>query len=129
MNMAHNEYNWFEKLPSNCPPPDAQPPANEKYYRLVNNPISDIDFVSHRQLYPEKPFRLSECIARATSLFDDPSSCKNIMKLSRYRNRKIACITLPPSSGLIMHTGQDKTHYSWWRDVSFDPVAAAIIES
>jgi hypothetical protein len=55
-------------------------------------------------------------------------SCLNMSKLTRFKNRsmKVVCITLPPDSGLVLKTGRDPEHYSWWRTVDFDPITTSV---
>lgn len=75
---------WFEDLPQQCPPNDAQVPNDDVYYRLINgeeNPIESM--VSQRIEFPTKKFSLDECTVRAVSIFKDRADCENITKLPR----------------------------------------------
>jgi len=111
---------WAEILPDGCPPPDAEKPNNEAYFRLVDAvPPAISDFQSTRALYPERKVR-DECIARSVSIFGTEDRCKNAKLLPALKGKEIFKIQLPPESGLVKETGRD--HYSWWRLGSFDIV-------
>lgn len=119
-------YEWVEPLPAGCPPDDAWPPDGDKtYYRLVASvpPIQE-DFYSHRKLYPDRPFRGSECIARACSLLETLGRCAEVMAMPQHKDKgeRIVRITLPPDSGVVKNTGP-RHHVSWWWAKGFDPVA------
>ena len=127
--MTNLEYAWVEDLPKNCPPPKAVPPDDETFFRLVDVPVTDRDYSSNRRLFPQKFFKVSECIARSTSLFDDPETCAEMLRFPRHRGKKVARLVLPPESGLVMPTGERDNHVSWWRAVGFDPIAATVINN
>lgn len=120
-------YEWVEELPQDCPPTEAVPPNNDAYFRLVNIPVSSQDFDSHRRLFPKKFFRVSECVARSTSLFSNLSACVEMRKFPLHRGKKLVRLILPPDSGLVMSTGEKDDHLSWWRATGFDPIGAVII--
>ena len=92
---------WYEQLPEQCPPMDAQP-CGGTYYRIANgNPVTEGDFYSQRKLHPNKVFTglgVDECIARSISLFAD-----------------------------VKKTFSD-SHYSWWRTVKYNVLQAKIVE-
>ena len=112
---------FFEKLPQNCPPAIAKIPNNEIYYRLVKGfPPSIEDFYSLRKLYPNRNFRVDECIARAVSLQKTPWACKQIKKFSVHKNKIVVKITLDELSGMILKTSS--SHYSWWMSLGFNAV-------
>lgn len=51
------EVEWFELLPEQCPPEDAQQ-CDGYYYRIANgNPAQSVDFFSQRRLQPDKVFK------------------------------------------------------------------------
>lgn len=106
---------WAEPLPESCPPQDARHPNGELLYRIINgdSPTED-DFYSYRRLCPDKPFSLGECIARALSVFDKITACERILKTPRFRGKKIIQLELHEDSGMIMKTGKDPHHFSWW---------------
>lgn len=116
---------WAEHLPSACPPEDASFPDRDEYYRLVSSiPPVQKDFHSYRMLYPNKYFQLGECIARSVSLLTSYEECNRIMKLPRYKNNNmtIACLVLEAESGVVLQTGTNRSHFSWWRAKEFDPI-------
>ena len=73
------EVEWFELLPEQCPPEDAQQ-CDGYYYRIANgNPAQSVDFFSQRRLQPDKVFKglgVDECITRAVSLL----LCSSILR-------------------------------------------------
>ncbi len=125
MIFCHFGMDWYENLPQSCPPQEAKEPSGEQYFRILNsNNPSNNDFLSHRALYPDKKFSVSECQAMAISLFTDKESCRIVAKLPKYRNKNlyIGELILTKSDGLIAHTPNKKSlnHYSWWRSIKFD---------
>jgi hypothetical protein len=81
--------NWFEELPPDCPPEQASP-AGGRFFRLGSLPPKDEDFWSHRKIHPEKIFRVSECISRSVSIYDDLEAIKLMMDaFPNLRNRSI----------------------------------------
>lgn len=107
---------WFENLPENCPPPDAVNPSNFLCFRLATqNPPVEADYLSHRQIYPERKFNVSECRARSLSIFSERAECENIKKLPVHRGKHIVALRLFPKCGVVKHTGKlEEAHYSWW---------------
>ncbi|OAD24065.1 hypothetical protein THIOM_000085, partial [Candidatus Thiomargarita nelsonii] len=113
-NAKENE--WAEDLPPKCPPEAAYAPNYETFYRLVKQfPPSEEDFYSHRKLYPEKSFNTNECRAKSLSIFSCFNECAKLLKLPLHRHKKIVQFILPPESGVILQTGNNPAHYSWWK--------------
>ena len=114
---------WFEELPESCPPLEAKGPKNFVVFRMVRaDCISCTDFWSQRKEQPTRKFRnIDECRVRSLSVFDEYERCDRITKLPLHRGKRVAKITLDSSSGVVMQTGQDKHHYSWWRKNDFEP--------
>ncbi len=116
---------WAEELPPNCPPDAAFPPNHDVFYRLVGQfPPTEEDFFSHRKLYPRKRFHVDECQARSVSIFNRLEEGAKILKLPAHKNKKIVKLVLPPESGVMLQTGQNKAHYSWWRSKRYTPIPA-----
>ena len=123
--MAEND--WYEELPEDCPPRDAGAPVSEPHFRVVRTiPPTDCDFVSQRALYPERPFSVPECQARAVSLFLVRKSASGVLKLPRFKGGAIVPLTLPRTAGVTKKTGGKPGHVSWWRRANFDPVPLAV---
>jgi hypothetical protein len=113
---------WSEPLPDQCPPSDAQETDGEKFYRLVNSiPATDVDFQSHRLLFPHQIFGVGECQARSLSLSNNLEKLIKSKKIGSNKSRSVALVTLPKGSGVIKQTGKNH-HWSWWRRKSFDPL-------
>lgn len=117
-------YEWAEPLPDECPPDDAASPEGETYYRMVESfPPTDKDFVSHRELYPNKDFKnVPECVARSCSVFSEYGCCAELTKLPRHKHKRVVSLELDTSSGVVLRTFRRQHHYSWWRSQNFDPV-------
>jgi len=122
---------WFEELPKDCPPANAQIPNAFVCFRWSNDSRKphDIDFLSERLRYPNKTFRnVSECVAHSLSVFDDIEKCRDIAKLPRNRGKfqRIMKIELAKEDGLIKKTFRE-SHYSWWRSKSFKVESVILI--
>ena len=121
---------WFEQLPSECPPLDSKE-CKGTFYRIAKgNPATSSDFFSQRKLAPEKIFKgkgIDECITNAISVFSTVEDARRLKKLPKFKNATIAEIKLKPSDGKIKKTFRN-SHYSWWRSITFDVSQAQIIE-
>lgn len=115
---------WFEELPEQCPPKDANNPEGMTVYRFSHNEMPhEADFISQRMIQPERLFNgVDECTARSLSVFDNLETCQNKMKLPRMRKRfsSIIEVRLENKDGLIKKTFNDPNHYSWWRSNGFN---------
>ncbi len=121
--MTAKENEWAENLPSDCPPKSAITPKYETFYRLVKQfPPTEKDFDSHRKLFPNKSFKTNECRVRSLSIFNDLGECAKLLKLPLHKNKQIVQLVLPPESGVILQTGNNPTHYSWWKAAKFNPI-------
>jgi hypothetical protein len=121
---------WFESLPSQCPPNEAFDPTGHVFYRLsISEPPKEIDFLSNKFRFPNQAYNgVSDCIARSLSVFDDISKCVNLKKLPRHKTKSIMMLNLTISDGLVMKTFKDENHYSWWRTKQFKLADAIIIK-
>lgn len=118
---------WAEDLPGGCPPTKAQPPNNGEFFRLVDATTpADRDFFSLRKLFPTRQFNASECQARALSVFDKVEECENIRKLPSRKGQVVIKLRLPKEAGVMMQTGKNKNHFSWWLSQGFNPVGAVV---
>lgn len=127
--LQKKEMNWFEILPDQCPPNDAEH-CSGTYYRIANgNPAISDDFFSQRKLQPNKIFvgnGITECITRSISLFSNKSEIEKKLKLPKFRHANIAEVCLYPKDGMIKKTFGN-AHFSWWRTNEFDVSQAKII--
>lgn len=122
---------WFEELPEQCPPSDAIEPDDTILYRIVNgDSVTSSDFISQRELAgPNKLFSgVSECVARAVSLFQKREDAYQRCKLPKFRNSKVIGIKLKRTDGLVEKTFS-ASHYSWWRSRSFSYSNVEIVEN
>ncbi|MGL5681715.1 MAG: hypothetical protein ACRDDZ_01505 [Marinifilaceae bacterium] len=117
---------WFEDLDSlndMCPPADATPTDNIEVFRLINNEVpNDIDFYSHRRLFPKRKFPVAECQCRSISVFLSEEDALSMKKLPSLRSKNIIKIKLKTEDGSIKNTpaNQNPRHYSWWRSSVFN---------
>lgn len=122
--------NWFEELPTQCPPEDALP-ANGAFYRIAPGlPTESEDYFSQRLLQPTKTFSgegIDECVARSVSLFESLEEAKKRLRLPKFRNQKVVVIKLTPKDGVTKKTF-GPSHYSWWRSVEFDYTKAYLAQ-
>ena len=121
---------WFEELPEQCPPEDANE-CNGTYYRIANgNPATSADFFSQKRLQPDKIFTgegIDDCIVKSISLFSDRKEIEKRLKLPKFRKGVIAEVKLEPKDGMIKKTF-GAAHYSWWRTNEFDVSQAKVLE-
>lgn len=119
--MNKEAYIWAENLPEDCPPQEAFAPQEQVFYRLGNNPPVEYDFDSHRKRQPDTFFKVSECQARSLSVLDTLESAEAFRKLPALRNKNLAIIkmVLNESDGLVLQTGNNKNHFSWWKSAKF----------
>lgn len=111
---------FYEELPDQCPPEKAKEPSGA-YFRLVHNPTLEEDFHSHKLLgkWPKCFANASECDASSISLMDTIDEAVRLTKLPTNKGKKVLCINLVPKDGLIMQTGRNPSHHSWWRSTDF----------
>ena len=87
------EYQWFEELPSSCPPFDSVE-CNGTYFRVsYGNPAESEDFFSQKRLAPNKVFKgegIDDCIVRAVSVFSLLEDAKRLLKLPKFKHANIA---------------------------------------
>jgi hypothetical protein len=125
--MTLKENEWAEDLPSKCPPKTAIIPQYQTFYRLVKQfPPTEEDFYSHRKLYPKKNFKTNECRVHSLSIFSSLKECAKLLKLPLHKNKKIIKLTLTPESGVILQTGNNPSHYSWWKKEKYNPIPYCI---
>lgn len=119
------QYEWLELLPLKCPPNTARV-IEEMFYRLVSTiPLQIDDFFSNRKIFPTKVFNVTECQARACSVYSRIETCRNQKKYSRLKDKKIIGILFTKEYGLIDKTS-GKDHYSWWVAKTFNPESIEI---
>lgn len=118
---------WAEQLPDGCPPPKAQPPNDSEFFRLVDRtPPAEKDFFSLRKLFPDRQFNATECQARALSVFDSLEQCENLRKLPNRKKQVVVKLKLPREAGVVLQTGKNKNHFSWWLSQTFNPTTAVL---
>lgn len=101
------EYQWFEELPSSCPPFDSVE-CNGTYFRVsYGNPAESEDFFSQKRLAPNKVFKgegIDDCIVRAVSVFSLLEDAKRLLKLPKFKHANIAEVSLRTMDGKIKKT-------------------------
>lgn len=109
---------YFEILPDACPELDAKA-HDGVVYRLVSEPISETDFLSHRALFPNAQFHATECRARSISVFTSIEAAKLLLGMPKNAGKKIVGIRLVHTAGVMKRTGKADHHHSWWRSKDF----------
>ncbi len=120
---------WYEELPDQCPPKKAVSQHGKIFYRLVNqNPAIDSCFLSRRAEGATIIIagEITECIARAVSIWETESAAKKKLKLPALRTKLVAKVTFNEEDGSAMPTF-GKGHHSWWRTKAFIPTNAEVI--
>ena len=117
---AKRRMDFFEELPDQCPPAKAIEP-NGAYFRLIQETPIEEDFHSHKLLgkWPKSFANASECEASSLSLMDSFEEAHRLTKLPNNKGKKILRIDLVPKDGLLMQTGRNLSHHSWWRSGAF----------
>ena len=112
-----NNLIYLEPLPKGCPPESAKLVEKQTYvFRLVRtNPPTMNDFRSQIAENPKFKFsRVSECRARGLSVFSTITALEKALKLPKFRDWRVCCVTLDVGAGNIQQTGNDHKHYTWW---------------
>lgn len=127
-----HQIEWVSKLPDGCPPEEILIPDGDIFYRFVLdiNQISEKDFRSYLELYPEKNYTgYNQVMASGLSVLDSvPDS--GLIRLPKFRKYKgIVKITLSAEDGVLVKSGSDEHHYTWWRTTSFDINSSIIVSN
>lgn len=121
-------YNWSEELVEKCPPDNAFAPNGLTFYRLAkSNPPTESDFVSYRKMRPNTKFHVSECVSRSLSIWGNKDYCLNLLKLPSHKDKTVMQLNLATGDGLVLQTGNDPSHYSWWRTKNYNVDSTPII--
>ena len=117
--------NHREPLPEDCPPGEAEEISVPlTVYRLVrNDPPTDDDFRSQKDLRPATQFNVSECQARGLSVFTEQPDAQSLTRRRNLRDMAVCQLTLTQGAGHIMKTGR-RSHHTWWPYASYDIMAA-----
>jgi hypothetical protein len=89
-------------------------------YRAVsNNPPSQEDFLSHREMWPTQKFSAPECEVCGLSVFTDKQDIERLIRrIPRMRAMLIAQGTLNPDLGNMKPTpsgpAHKNSHHTWW---------------
>lgn len=119
--MTETYCEWAEELPEDCPPSDAHIPEDKEFYRFADNyPVKESDFLSYYAIHGNKPSDVTICRSRSLSIRDSFEDCLKARLLPNLKKMKIIKILLTQESGLILQTGENPHHFSWWRCRDFD---------
>lgn len=110
---------YHSSLPKGCPPKDATPMHGTIYRSLEQDPATEKDFRSHREV----PRRCTgdECKCWATSIWVDIEHVRHALKqYAPLRGRPIAKLEINEKCGVVKHTGSgpQPEHRSFWRDMN-----------
>lgn len=108
---------WLESLPDQCPLAGAYEPDGQSFYRKIrNSEAHDDDFKPNQNLkFQPNRSAYNACRALAVSLFSELRALKNKMHIGSLQDCHVAKVTLHRGCGVIMQTGNDHSHFSWWR--------------
>jgi hypothetical protein len=112
-------------------PPAAAFSGKTVVYRLVDTiPVQTSDFWSYRKIQPAKHFGVSECQARSCSVFIDYNEAKQLLKIAKFREKRIILINIKESDGVMVQTPSRtlKSHHSWWISRAFDITRSGVRE-
>ncbi len=120
-------WNWPADFPEDCPPEQAIS-ADGTYYRIVrNDPPEPSDFVSVYHLDRRRAEvvirngRRTQCETMGLSVYADRNDAAACARRFKNIGDKIARVTLTPESGKILKTeGGYPSHYTWWKELSFE---------
>ena len=119
-------------IPENCPPEDADVSSGSAY-RMVKGDPSPEDFLSFRELKPDKAYP-SECIASGLSVYTDAEGIRRLRsRVPRFRKMNVAIGKLDENHGKMKNTPSNmhESHHTWWLAEDIEPwkfFAVVIIE-
>lgn len=119
---------YRERLPPNCPPPEASALANQIVLRLVPDAnICPDHFTSSAGKGRPCPSGCTPCVWSACSVYPESTPravLADLCGFPKLRNMKmIAHLAVDELSGVAQQTGH-KGHISLWMYANFDPVNA-----
>jgi hypothetical protein len=109
-------FSWPAYFSDDCPPQDSQPASGEVYRLVKNDPPKEDDFLTHKELFPEKDFGDQECQACGVSVSRDADDIPVLKRrVPGLRERMLARGILDSSLGKIKSTpGPVRSHHTWW---------------
>lgn len=114
---------WPDFFPDECPPDNSESATGIVFRLISGNKPKEKDFLSYRELYPSKKFKLPECRVCSLSVYklaDDIERLKR--RVPATRKKKLSKGSLSSKYGKIKHTPtQGDSHHSWWRTENSQP--------
>lgn len=110
-------------MPDGCPPENVMVANDHPFFRLAHqaNDYSMDDFKSYYEQDPQRNWGSMLPLAVGLSLMDNESKARRSLKLPMFRNyHGIIALSLKPTDGVVLQTGVHKSHYTWWRTLSFN---------
>lgn len=110
---------WPQHYPESCPPAIAKE-ASGKVYRFIEKEHEfpqDKDFMSWKELNPNKDYGEKECQACGLSIYISLEEAKRVASsIPRLKKMKIAEANLTKNSGKMENTPSNvsKDHFTWW---------------
>ncbi|MCV7252797.1 hypothetical protein H7J86_11535 [Mycobacterium hackensackense] len=116
---------WPEHFPESCPPEDAEP-ALGSFYRLVDVPSSEEDFLSHLELKQLgiRNFRkfTDECVAAGLSVYSKVEDIYELQNLFPKMQSKAIAHGELTGDGVIKPTPtRGNSHHTWWLPLESEP--------
>ncbi|MBP5561011.1 MAG: hypothetical protein J6X70_04330 [Muribaculaceae bacterium] len=126
-----HQIEWADELPEGCPPSEILIPDSDEFYRFILDAeqISEDDFKSYLELYPDKNYQGNRAVkASGLSVYDTypDETTRNLPGLRKFKG--VAKLILSSNDGVLMKSGHDEHHYTWWRSKSFDISTATMIK-
>jgi hypothetical protein len=115
-------YSFHANLPTGCPPGEAEPVSGEIFRGIRETPISETDFLSHRETgsHCDAP----ECECWGLSVWASMEAVEHARKAIPPIRRfwYIASGDLGEADGVIKHTPNRRQpqHHTFWRDAERD---------
>ena len=128
---AH-QIEWANELPEGCPPAEILIPSGDVFFRLIYDAeqISEDDFKPYLELYPDKHYDGYQKVkASGLSVFDTipDASLRRLPNMKKFKG--VAKLVLTAEDGVLMKSGPNEHHYTWWRSKTFDISTATIIKN
>jgi hypothetical protein len=112
-------YKFNSLCPNDCPPQGAEPAAGQIFRGIRKLPISEDDFLSHREMGAD--CRAPECECWGLSVWPSLEAVEHARRAipAIKRHWHIAVGDLVADDGVIIHTPKkaQPEHYTLWRDI------------
>lgn len=114
---------WPACYPQFCPPEESVPTNGGVYRLLYTETPQPIDFKSHRERDPLKPFPVPECQVCGLSVYSELEGAIAMRnRIPALREKKIGFGVLEEPHGMMLKTrGKHPSHHTWWCPIECEP--------